>query len=762
MATQSTALLGLALPITGELDGVWGDTVNDSITSLLDSAVAGATTLSADEDVTLSTTALAANQARQPVILWTASGTVTRNITAPASSKTYIVINSTGGTQSIVIRGAGPTTGVTIPAGGKAIVAWNGSDFVRVVSNPAVLTTDVTGTLPVANGGTGIATTPTNGQIDIGNGTGFTRTTLTAGSNVTITNAAGSITIASIGGGGTTASGSVVLTSASVTAQAITTTTYGQTVTLPDATTVSKGGILYNISNLGAYPLKIVDNAGSTLGFVYPNCPVTVGLANNPTAAGTWSLVGAEPYAVVAQNVSADLKSYVDNELRRAVVIDANRTLFLLVGTGAGAELDGIIYNASTDLWGSLTNIRTGSTTFDQVESILSATDQVLVSSSVNAAMEAVVLTLSGTTITVGTAATATISGSVVVSASGSNLAAVGSSFVVTYSVSSTLQMRAMTISGTTVTIGAATTLNGTSVASSTANVYVAAASSSVVLVLTNTAASTFFATPYTISGTTITLGTGATYATTNAEQYKVRPISNGARWAVVISSSITTTVGMIISVVGTTATISTVTLATGGGASNAGVIVSGSKLIYVGGNSVGTNILTDTAGTASAGTQIGPLYATSTVFVNALSANATTNLATFYGCANSISTVSRAVINFTGSSPILSDFDVQFIGNTDGFANISSGFYEYKETYITEILSGATSYAWNLATGVPGTRAVAVGENCFYSFAPKLAPMITSGDNWTSIAPNKVVCYDTTYGTSSVYGALQIVESVS
>ena len=45
----------------------------------------------------------------------------------------------------------------------------------------------------------------TNGQLFIGNGTGFTKATLTAGSNVTITNGAGSITIASTasGGGGT-------------------------------------------------------------------------------------------------------------------------------------------------------------------------------------------------------------------------------------------------------------------------------------------------------------------------------------------------------------------------------------------------------------------------------------------------------------------------------------------------------------------------------------------------------------------------------
>jgi hypothetical protein len=139
----STSLLGLALPVTGTLDGTWGDTVNDSITSLLDSAVAGATTLSVDEDVTLSTTVDAANQARQAIIVWTASGTVTRNITAPASSKTYVVINNTGGTQSIVIRGAGPTTGVTIFAGGKALVAWNGTDFVRVGASAGGLDTQV-------------------------------------------------------------------------------------------------------------------------------------------------------------------------------------------------------------------------------------------------------------------------------------------------------------------------------------------------------------------------------------------------------------------------------------------------------------------------------------------------------------------------------------------------------------------------------------------------------------------------------------------
>jgi hypothetical protein len=138
---MATPLLGLALPVTGSLNNQWGNTVNDSITSLLDSAVAGTTTLSTDVDVTLTTTQEASNQARSAVLLWTAAGTVTRIITAPAQSKAYVVINSSS-TQSIRLVAPGPTTGITIAAGEKCVAAWNGSDFVKVSG----LTLTTTGT----------------------------------------------------------------------------------------------------------------------------------------------------------------------------------------------------------------------------------------------------------------------------------------------------------------------------------------------------------------------------------------------------------------------------------------------------------------------------------------------------------------------------------------------------------------------------------------------------------------------------------------
>jgi len=85
----------------------------------------------------------------------------------------------------------------------RAMVA---ADVPTLNQNTTGTASNVTGIVAVANGGTGLSTTPANGALDIGNGTGFTRTTLTAGTNVSITNASGSITINSTNPGGTVTS----------------------------------------------------------------------------------------------------------------------------------------------------------------------------------------------------------------------------------------------------------------------------------------------------------------------------------------------------------------------------------------------------------------------------------------------------------------------------------------------------------------------------------------------------------------------------
>ena len=56
-----------------------------------------------------------------------------------------------------------------------------------------------TGIIPVASGGTGLSTIPTNGQLLIGNGTGYTLNTLGVGAGISVTNGLGTITVANTG-----------------------------------------------------------------------------------------------------------------------------------------------------------------------------------------------------------------------------------------------------------------------------------------------------------------------------------------------------------------------------------------------------------------------------------------------------------------------------------------------------------------------------------------------------------------------------------
>ena len=142
------------------------------------------------------------------------------------SSYQFTAVGTTG--QLLTSAGAGVPTWSNIADIAVTSLSFGTTGFIPSTATKGDIT--VAGTLAVANGGTGLASTPANGALDIGNGTGFTRATLTAGTGATITNAAGSITISATGTGGTvtsvglslpsifTVTGSPVTTSGTLTA----------------------------------------------------------------------------------------------------------------------------------------------------------------------------------------------------------------------------------------------------------------------------------------------------------------------------------------------------------------------------------------------------------------------------------------------------------------------------------------------------------------------------------------------------------------
>ena len=117
-------------------------------------------------------------------------------------SGTTLTATGSGGTVTSV-SGTGTVNGITL----TGTVTSSGSLTLGGSLSGVSLSTQVTGTLPVANGGTG-QTSYVNGELLIGNTTGntLTKSTLTAGSGISITNGNGSITIAASGGGGTVTS----------------------------------------------------------------------------------------------------------------------------------------------------------------------------------------------------------------------------------------------------------------------------------------------------------------------------------------------------------------------------------------------------------------------------------------------------------------------------------------------------------------------------------------------------------------------------
>jgi hypothetical protein len=206
MSTPSS-ILRLELITTGDQAGTWGTTTNTNLGTLLEGSIAGLASVSVTSaNQALVATDYAADEARMALITLTTTTTANFNVYAPPVSKQYVIYNNSSYTATIynatVANGTTAAgTGVAIPAGKITTVWSDGTNFYKADTALVSLTTDVTDTLPVANGGTG-AVTFSSGQFLKGAGTSAVTTSATValGSEVS-----GTLPIANGGTNATTA-----------------------------------------------------------------------------------------------------------------------------------------------------------------------------------------------------------------------------------------------------------------------------------------------------------------------------------------------------------------------------------------------------------------------------------------------------------------------------------------------------------------------------------------------------------------------------
>ena len=371
---SNTALLDLPLPVEGYFDGSWGDLVNFSLTNYLDIAIAGTLTLNGDGAVTLTNTAgddtstnITSTTAQYAAIKITGTLTTTKVITVgtsgdPAVSKSYIVDNAaTGGAVTFKAYGQ---TGVSIAVGEKCVLYFNGTDFVKVASSVADgvtsvsgtgtvngitltgtvtstgnltlggalsgvdLTSQVTGTLPVANGGTGVTTSTGTGSTVLSASPTFTGTpaapTASTGTNTTqiATTAFVQNSIGAIASGVTSFSaGTTGLTPSTGTTGAV--TLAGTLAVANGGTGTATPGLVQgtNVTITGTWPNQTINASAQ----VYPGAGIAV------STGSAWTTSKTSP--------SGDIVGTTDTQTLTNKTLTAPTLTAPILGTPASGEL---------------------------------------------------------------------------------------------------------------------------------------------------------------------------------------------------------------------------------------------------------------------------------------------------------------------------------------------------------------------------------------------------------------------------------------
>jgi hypothetical protein len=164
MASTYSPSLKITLPGDGDQAGIWGQTTNTNLGTLIEEAITGVTSIvMSNANYTLTDFNGVSNEARNAVLVVTGANSAIRNIIPPVVKKLYTVVNNTSGGFAIRVIGA-TGTGVLVANGATQNVYCDGTNF--VVASGAFTNGEV---LNVPSGGTGLTTLTANNVI-LGNG----------------------------------------------------------------------------------------------------------------------------------------------------------------------------------------------------------------------------------------------------------------------------------------------------------------------------------------------------------------------------------------------------------------------------------------------------------------------------------------------------------------------------------------------------------------------------------------------------------------
>lgn len=239
------------------------------------------------------------------------SNTTTVVFQTPTADVTYRIPTAAAGTYDLCTTAGncvGTGGGVSTSGGTTNTIAlFSGSQTIGdSIITQSGTTINIAGSLTLANalgvgqGGTGLTATPSNGQLLIGNGTGYTLGTLANNGGVTVSNGAGSIGLAVNYGAvsGTAVQGDTTLVCASGTGNL---SGGGNTITLGSGGTCNSLSTVNNPTFTTSVTTPLIQNAGLTLAATGANSlllqtngntRLTIDSSGNMAATGNLSLQG--------------------------------------------------------------------------------------------------------------------------------------------------------------------------------------------------------------------------------------------------------------------------------------------------------------------------------------------------------------------------------------------------------------------------------------------------------------------------------------